>query len=285
MSDSLVSRALAILREDGPKTLAVRIAGLGRSFLFGHVLPFRKADFDRDEIGLMGKVLVGYLLGIVLGERLSTRLSVWLLHRRRRREKAPLDSIQTAFDFVGVGKQHSIRPMQSRRELAAVVELVRANNPERILEVGTARGGTLYTWCREFDTLSTAVSVSLPADADPGPSVNPTFLTSFVDERMVCIRGDAHAQATRTAVTDHVESVDFVFIDADKSYTGVRRHFEMYEPLVSDGGVLAIHDTQYNEGVSRFWEEVSREYETTEIVHGAPRLGGEYVFGTGVVWL
>jgi predicted O-methyltransferase YrrM len=36
--------------------------------------------------------------------------------------------------------------------------------------------------------------------------------------------------------------VDFLFIDADHSYEGVKKDFEMYSPLVRKGGIIAFHD-------------------------------------------
>ena len=64
-------------------------------------------------------------------------------------------------------------------------------------------------------------------------------------------------------------SVDFLFIDADHTYTGIRRDFQLYGPLVRRGGLIAFHDivpdyfrrqhvcTSSNSGeVPQFWAEV-----------------------------
>jgi len=34
--------------------------------------------------------------------------------------------------------------------------------------------------------------------------------------------------------------LDFLFIDGDHSYEGVRRDFEMYSPLVREGGIICM---------------------------------------------
>jgi hypothetical protein len=41
-----------------------------------------------------------------------------------------------------------IRPMQSCGELADMMRAVKASRPRRVLEIGTARGGTLFLLCR-----------------------------------------------------------------------------------------------------------------------------------------
>ncbi len=37
--------------------------------------------------------------------------------------------------------------------------------------------------------------------------------------------------------------IDFLFIDGDHSYEGVKTDFELYSKLLSDRGIIAIHDT------------------------------------------
>jgi predicted O-methyltransferase YrrM len=35
---------------------------------------------------------------------------------------------------------------------------------------------------------------------------------------------------------------DFLFIDGDHTYQGVKQDFQMYSPLVKKGGIVAFHD-------------------------------------------
>ena len=61
--------------------------------------------------------------------------------------------------------------------------------------------------------------------------------------------------------------LDFLFIDGDHSYEGVKKDFEMYYPLVSDGGLVAFHDiyTYRDKGCSKYWQEIKSEYNFKEI--------------------
>jgi predicted O-methyltransferase YrrM len=45
------------------------------------------------------------------------------------------------------------------------------------------------------------------------------------------------------AVGDVPEKVDFIFIDGDHSYEGVRKDWTLYSDKVKPGGIMALHDT------------------------------------------
>lgn len=40
--------------------------------------------------------------------------------------------------------------------------------------------------------------------------------------------------------------IDFLFIDGDHSYEGVKKDFELYSKIISDNGVIVLHDTDSN---------------------------------------
>ena len=40
--------------------------------------------------------------------------------------------------------------------------------------------------------------------------------------------------------------IDFLFIDGDHSYGGVKKDFELYSNILSDNGIIIIHDTDKN---------------------------------------
>jgi hypothetical protein len=64
-------------------------------------------------------------------------------------------------------------------------------------------------------------------------------------------------------------SIDYLHIDGDHHYEGVRLDFDLFAPLVRDGGVITLHDTaNYRRpcGVPQLVEELRREG-TYAIVH------------------
>ena len=69
--------------------------------------------------------------------------------------------------------------------------------------------------------------------------------------------------------------MDFLFIDADHTYEGVKMDFEMYSQLMRRGGIVAFHDILPHDrkhdpdgsvGVHRFWQEIKQIYKHTEII-------------------
>jgi predicted O-methyltransferase YrrM len=67
------------------------------------------------------------------------------------------------------------------------------------------------------------------------------------------------------------DKLDFLFIDGDHTYEGVKKDFEMYSPLVRKGGLIAFHDIckhppQLNCTVDKFWNEIKGSYDFEEII-------------------
>lgn len=69
--------------------------------------------------------------------------------------------------------------------------------------------------------------------------------------------------------------IDFLFIDGDHTYEGIKRDFELYSPLLAPESLTAFHDIASEEqsenyGVTRFWREVRQGRNTIEIVEQPP---------------
>jgi predicted O-methyltransferase YrrM len=102
------------------------------------------------------------------------------------------------------------------------------------------------------------------------------------------IRADSHRQETKERVQRILggELLDYLFLDGDHTYDGVRRDFEMYAPLVRKGGMIALHDIAVHKGredchVDKFWSEIKRDYRHQEIVEN-PEQGWA---GLGVLFV
>jgi len=91
-------------------------------------------------------------------------------------------------------------------------------------------------------------------------------------QRIDLIREDSHDIDTLRKVKAILGSnkLDFLFIDGDHTYQGVRKDFEMYSALVREGGMIAFHDIvpglpQSVGGVPKFWKEIKNNYAHKEI--------------------
>src|SRR5262249_23484856 len=78
--------------------------------------------------------------------------------------------------------------------------------------------------------------------------------------------------------------LDLLFIDGDHRYEGVRSDFEMYAPLVAEGGLIGFHDIVPGPphevgGVPKFWEELKQKRPVREFVRSWKQGG----YGIGLL--
>lgn len=89
---------------------------------------------------------------------------------------------------------------------------------------------------------------------------------------MSFIRDNSHEESTYQLARDITDgNLDFLLIDGDHTYKGVKQDFEMYSRLVSEDGIIAFHDIVPNKTspdleVHRFWNEIKERYETEEFI-------------------
>jgi len=149
--------------------------------------------------------------------------------------------------------------------------------PKVILEIGTARGGTLFLFTRIADPEAVIISIDLPGGPFGGgyPSWRIPLYKSFSkgEQKIYLIRKDSHDPQTLRKIKRILggKKIDLLFIDGDHTYKGVKMDFETYSPLVRKGGIIAFHDIcphppETRCEVSRFWDEIKHKYSHIEIV-------------------
>lgn len=205
-----------------------------------------------------------------------SKIDDYFLRISKGKLKSIMDSEQSldnVFDTIyrkyhGHGLYQDIRPQQDEYEHRKFVEHIEKFDPDAILEVGTAQGGTLYPWCRRLDA-----DLIVSVDQDYlGRNLDFYRLFNYHQDSLSLIRSNSQTTETRDQVQNEFgkRGVDFLFIDADHRYDGVRRDFELYSPLVKDGGIIAFHDILCkNEvcGVGELWEELILEYDHEMIIN------------------
>jgi len=161
------------------------------------------------------------------------------------------------------------RPSQVKEEILELLKMLNQFKPRHILEIGTALGGTLLLWTRIASNDATIISVDLPGGPFGGgyPWLRTFIYKVFARDRqrVVLIRGDSHSYETLSKIRQILgdTEIDFLFIDGDHSYEGVKKDFEIYSPLVREGGIIALHDIvpgpeELVGGVPIFWNEVKQ---------------------------
>ena len=186
---------------------------------------------------------------------------------------------------------YNVGMTQQQSEIRSLATLVRELRPERVLEIGTSGGGSFYLWTRLAGDEATLISVDLPpswALDDPEETLKRDLFESFrrSGQTLHFVRRDSHLAETRHEVLAILAGtpLDFLFIDGDHSYQGVRRDFLDYVPLVRPGGLVAFHDIlPHSAGlggeVARYWAEIREGYQGIELVEDRQQDG----FGIGVI--
>ncbi len=181
---------------------------------------------------------------------------------------------------------------QVRSEIAELGRLFQPLAPMQSLEIGTNFGGTLFLLCSLSPPGARIISVDLPGGQFGGgyPRRKIPLYRKFPrnGQRLRLIRADSHLPKTKKQVESILAGnrLDFLFIDGDHTYEGVKRDFEMYSPLVRSGGMIAFHDIaphQQNKDcqVDKFWNDVKRNYQYREIIEN-PEQGWA---GIGVLFM
>ena len=179
---------------------------------------------------------------------------------------------------------------QKVRELAELLTLLRGERPRALVEIGTNRGGTLFALCRVAESDAMVISIDLPGGDFGGGYAESEVprLESYArpGQELHLIRRDSHEYQTRQALLAILKAVpiDFLLIDGDHSYEGVKRDFELYEPLVREGGIIAFHDILPHRHdprcqVDRFWREIQHRFDHLEIIDSYDNQGIDSEWG------
>jgi len=169
-----------------------------------------------------------------------------------------------------------VHTSQMTFELSTLVNAYRGLAPQRVVEIGSEHGGTLHYWLTEATPGATVVSIDLYT-----PEVVPVHPEKRwrswcpEDVELHCLWGNSQTEAMRDQLTDIVPEIDFLFIDGDHTYPGVKRDFELYGPLVRKGGLIAFHDLITPEfsphiGVGQLWREIQRGGYITQELYALP---------------
>jgi len=209
---------------------------------------------------------IGHVRGLIVRHRLTRLIG-------------GIQSVEEAYRFASSFRYMGtdIRAAQIREEIVELLRLLRDLKPMVILEIGTANGGSLFLFTMAADPGATILSLDLPGGRFGGgyPAWKSLLYRSFArrGQEIHLIRSDSHNPLTLSKINKILtgRKIDFLFLDGDHTYEGVKRDFEMYGKLVKREGVVAFHDIvphlpETGCEVSKFWSEVRNKYGHKEIV-------------------
>lgn len=184
-------------------------------------------------------------------------------------------SLDKLIDFTNAFFYGLIRPLQIRYELSELLKIIDKNKPKYVLEIGTSYGGTLFLFTRVVSDNATIISIDLPGGRFGGGyskariPLYKGFALKY--QKIHLIRKNSHKKETLEEIKGILgdNKLDFLFIDGDHTYEGIKRDFELYSSIVKKNGIIALHDIVKTDikgcEVNRFWDEIKSKYENIEI--------------------
>jgi predicted O-methyltransferase YrrM len=236
---------------------------------------------------------VGLINAIAYGNYQMKNLKDWMnagTMKKLLERRAFSQETDKLVQFTMTESGGAIRPLQNPWEIGELMKRVRAKQPRVIVEIGTAKGGTLFLFCQHAADDATIISLDLPFGRNGGgyPKWKEKLYAKFAKpgQTLHLMRANSHLDETRTRIEALLKGrkIDVLMIDADHSYEGVKRDYDLYSPLLADDGFIAMHDVILNRfdpeiEVHRFWDELKATEKTEELVHDY----GQGNLGIGIV--
>ncbi len=162
-------------------------------------------------------------------------------------------------------------------------DLVAALRPKMLVELGTHKGLSYFTFCQsmkenEIDGLCYAVD-TFEGD-EHTDKYDESVFTAVNNHNRQNYHGFSYLM--RMYFNDALrhfseDSIDLLHIDGFHTYEAVSEDFANWYPRVKPGGIILFHDVQarlQDFGAWKFWDEICGQYETFTFNHG---------FGLGVL--
>jgi predicted O-methyltransferase YrrM len=177
----------------------------------------------------------------------------------------------------------TVKTLQIPAEIMQLAKAVQAINPKIIVEIGTARGGTLLIWSY------LASRRVITCDLNDMSLQRPLF-SRFAPPDSHCqvtlLSGNSHEASFKARLARELngEKADFMFIDGDHTESGVEADYNDYKEFVRPGGLIAFHDIVEKQPfptnqVYHLWKRIKVGADVQEFVADPNQCG----FGIGLL--
>lgn len=162
--------------------------------------------------------------------------------------------------------------VQNHKEIYEAAEHFKSQGVKNFMEIGTDQGGTFAIWSKLSED-GIRISVDLPHGPFGRPDYNEVERDNYLrslGSNVTMIWGSSHEEEIKKQVSEKLngEKVDFLFIDGDHTYEGVKQDYEMYKEFVKPGGWIGFHDikdTEFHRNANCRVDQLWNELEGTKL--------------------
>lgn len=167
--------------------------------------------------------------------------------------------------------------IQKPLELLLFLNFLKGKHLKTVVEIGTAKGGTLFALCQVAAHDATVVSIDLPGGPFGGgyERKDQKVFRSYGKGKqdLHFILKDSRLESTKSELVKLLngKKIDLLLIDGDHSYAGAKSDWNLYSPLVKEDGLIALHDILLHPKVPeccvyRVWSEVKDDFKHEEFI-------------------
>lgn len=169
---------------------------------------------------------------------------------------------------VAILSVDSFGAYQKEPEFGTLLALVEQREPKVVVEIGSGQGGSAWAWSK-VGSVRKLICIDKPdgnwggAGEDRIKSTLQYVANHAPWVKVSLLTGNSQSQSCLSSLESLLDGdgIDFLFIDGDHSYEGVKTDFLTYSPLVNKPGLIAFHDicehaVETGCEVKRFWDEV-----------------------------
>ena len=213
--------------------------------------------------------------------------------------------------------EHNNGLTQKKNEIIELWQLFDRMQPHLILEIGVSQGGTFASWCQLAPDDALIIGIDRCVnDCRPHPGsmwlgafcgpVHPDIASPEVlrktqngggmydlkrrgsNQTIVAIEGWSYEDHVMQQLLDVLggRKIEFCFHDASHEKSMTQKDFELYWPLIAEGGIMAFHDICYcahpDVTKNEWWEKIRKDGPQTTMYSYESKANAS--FGIGVLF-
>lgn len=179
-------------------------------------------------------------------------------------------------DDLAFLKSLGAREAQNVKEAEQFCDFISDVKPEVYIEIGVRHGWTFYLVSKVLSPHARMIAVDLPGvfpwGDDGSQIVFDKILSQTRPREVILVPKDSQNPETLESIKVWTPYADFIFIDADHKYEGVKKDWELYRQLVTHG-YIAFHDIKAKPKddpaklieVPKLWDEIKIRFKHHEI--------------------